>query len=73
MPSMARSRVHPHLHRRRWLESCDTFFLVDLTHICLLRRSLLRLEELVGDVLLERWRALPPAQLDPEPERLRPR
>jgi hypothetical protein len=55
------------------LESCDTFFLVDLTHICLLRRSLFRLEELVGDVLLERWRALPPAQLDPEPERLRPR
>jgi hypothetical protein len=63
---MASSLVHPHVHRRLWLESFGTHFLVDLNLGCLRRQSLQRLERLVGDVLLQRWRALPPAQFDPE-------
>jgi hypothetical protein len=69
---MARSRTHPHLLRRRWLEGSSTPFLVDLDLVCLCRHSLQRLERLVGDVLLERWRALPPAQFDPESGALLP-
>ena len=74
---MARSRTHPHLLRRRWLEGSSTPFLVDLDLVCLRRQSLRRhslqrLERLVGDVLLQRWRALPPAQFDPESRELLP-
>jgi hypothetical protein len=69
---MALSRTHPHLRRRRWLEGSSTPFLVDLGLVCLRRQSLQRLERLVGDVLLERWRALPPAQFDPESGELLP-
>ena len=63
---MATKHVHPHIHRRRWLERSSTVFLVALTQACLRRRFLLRLERLVESVLLARWRALPPAQHDPE-------
>jgi len=74
---MASSLVHPHVHRRLWLESFGTHFLVDLGLVCLRRQplrrhSLQRLERLVGDVLLQRWRALPPAQFDPESGELLP-
>ena len=65
-PSMATKHVHLHTHRRHWLECSSTALLVELSQACLRRRSLPRLERLVESVLLARWRALPPAQHDPE-------
>jgi len=63
---MATKHVHLHTHRRHWLECSSTALLVELSQACLRRRSLRRLERLVESVLLARWRALPPAQHDPE-------
>jgi hypothetical protein len=68
---MASSHAHPHTHRRLWLQGSSTWSLLCLCEACS-TRSLIRLGALVEDVLLQRWRALPPAQFDPESGELLP-
>ncbi|MFM7265016.1 MAG: hypothetical protein ACKOZW_05395 [Cyanobium sp.] len=68
---MAFSHVHPHTHRRLWLESSGTRFLVSLGEACLYL-SLPRLEQLVEDVLHERFKDEPAVALDPELVKLNP-
>jgi len=62
---MACSQVHPHVHRRLWLESSSTRFLVSLSEACLYL-SLPRLEQLVEDVLHERFKDEPAVPLHPD-------
>jgi len=68
---MASSHVHPHTHRRLWLESSGTRFLFSLGEACA-DLCLLRLERLVEEVLYERLKDEPPVALDPEIEKLLP-
>jgi len=68
---MAFSHVHPHTHRRLWLESFGTHFLLSLGEACV-ELSLPRLERLVEEVLYERLKDEPPVALDPEIEKLLP-
>jgi hypothetical protein len=68
---MAPTHHHPHAHRRRWLESTSTWFLLSLSEACC-ARSLPRLGELVEDVLHQRWCDQPSAPLDPELQKLLP-
>ena len=61
------SHVHPHTHRHLWLESSSTRFLVSLSEACLsLSLSLPRLEQLVEDVLHERFKDEPAVPLQPD-------
>ncbi len=68
---MASSHAHPHTYRRLWLEDSSTWFLVALFQACL-RVSLPRLEQLVEEVLHQRFREEPAVAPDPELERLLP-
>ena len=69
--SLVRSHVHPHAHRRLWLESSGTRFLVSLGEACA-ELCLPRLERLVEEVLYERLKDEPPVALDPELVKLIP-
>ena len=62
---MAFSHVHPHTHRRLWLESSGTRFLVSLGEACA-DLCLPRLERLVEEVLHERLKDEPPVPLHPD-------
>jgi hypothetical protein len=62
---MACSQAHPHVHRRLWLESSSTRFLVSLSEACLYL-CLPRLEQLVEDVLHERFKDEPVVPLPPD-------
>lgn len=52
-------------------QGSSTWFLLSLSEACS-ARSLPRLGELVEDVLFQRWRDLPPLELDPELQKLLP-
>jgi len=58
-------------HRRLWLESFGTHFLLSLGEACV-ELALPRLERLVEEVLYERLKDEPPVALDPEIEKLLP-
>ena len=62
---MASSHVHPHTHRRLWLEGSGTRFLVSLGEACA-ELCLPRLERLVEEVLYERLKDEPPVPLHPD-------
>ncbi len=69
--AMAKSHTHPHAHRRLWLQGSSTWLLLSLSEACC-SKSLPRLGELVEEVLYQRWRDLPPVQMDPVLEVLLP-